>query len=48
MAKKNYSSRYITGQPAKRILPVSEYMLDNDLPIGIPSFSESDELGILS
>lgn len=48
MAKKIYSVRYIADQPAKRILPVSEYTLDDDLPIGMPLFSESDELSIVS
>jgi len=48
VAKKIYSLRYIAGQPAKRILPVSEYTLDDDVPIGMPLFSESDELSIVS
>lgn len=50
MAKKNYSYsvRYIAGQPAKRILPVSECTLNDDLPIGMPLFSGSDEFGIVS
>ncbi|CAA2929681.1 hypothetical protein [Arsenophonus endosymbiont of Bemisia tabaci] len=49
MEKKIYSVRcYITGQPVKPILPVSKYTLDDDLPIGMPLFSESDELSIVS
>ncbi len=40
--------RYIPGQPAKRIFPASKYMLDDNLPIGMPLLSESDELGIVS
>ncbi|MFP3019281.1 MAG: endonuclease/exonuclease/phosphatase family protein [Arsenophonus sp.] len=48
MAKKNFSVRYIAGQPAKRILSLSEYIPNNNLSIGIPLFSENNELRIVS
>ncbi|MGP1956257.1 MAG: endonuclease/exonuclease/phosphatase family protein [Arsenophonus sp. NC-PE1-MAG3] len=46
--KKISSVRYFARQPAKHILPVSEYTLDNVLPIKMALLSESDELGIVS
>lgn len=48
MAKKTYSVRYIAGQPAQRIQPMSMQMLGTSLPIGLPLFAGGETLDVVT
>ncbi len=47
MAKKTYSMRYVAGEPVQRIQPMSEHMLGESLPVGLPLFSGGEYLNVL-
>nr|WP_314267358.1 endonuclease/exonuclease/phosphatase family protein [uncultured Moellerella sp.] len=47
MAKKTYSIRYVAGEPAKRIQPMSNRMLGQSLPVGLPLFAGGETLDVV-
>lgn len=47
MVKKNYSVRYVAGLPVEKINPMTELMLGDSLPVGMPLKTENNELKVV-